>query len=80
MSVPETPMNQNYFSSRRKDYVRFSRQILLVEFVPVAVTVQQSSDYHFWLSIFLADSAHVYAPLLWSESVCHISVFESSNR
>src|SRR6185295_19197203 len=71
MKVPETTVNKNYFASRKKDKVRLSWEVLVMERVTITQSVSRLSDTHLRNRVLAAHGTHTGASLFCREVVSH---------
>ena len=57
--VPEAAVDEDHLSTARKDQVWFTRQILPVEPIAIAGSIQEPPHEHLWLGVSAADASHI---------------------
>lgn len=71
MSMPVTPLNEHDRAVLRKNEIRLTRQLSVMQPITQSLTMQKASDQHFWLSILAANAGHHARPDRRSNYVCH---------
>ena len=69
MAVPKATINEDNASSWAEDDIRASRQVLSMEAVTIAETVQKPPDHKFGSGVLDPHGGHYRASLLWCEAV-----------
>lgn len=64
VSMPETPMYENNFSTRDEHYVRLARQVFPVQSIAIPQPMQKPSHHQLGLGVSALDRAHNPASLL----------------
>ena len=71
VSVPETSVNENHFSARRKHQIRASGKLADVKAVPVAEAVNQAPHGIFGFRVLAVNRLHDGASFLGGELIRH---------
>ena len=71
VSVPETAVNENHFSARRKHQIGASGKLADMEAVPVAEPVNQAPHGMFGFRVLAANGPHDGASFGGGESIRH---------
>lgn len=74
MIVPKAAMHKYHFTPGDENNIGFAGKLLGVQSIPIAHSVNQPPDTHFWVSVRAPNATHAFAALTGIEVIDHVEL------